>query len=459
MKLSDLTPEQWHSRLSQRRLREAQTISGWWQYYDGEQPLYYIAKILEEQSDRFPPLTINWCEKFVDSIDRRCVVEGFRLRGDDALSDVLWDVWQRNDLDEDQSENNVASLVTGVSYAMVGPDDDGKALVTIECPDSVTVEIDPRSRRVIAALKVWKSDPEQALEDMSELYLPGRIIPFESGRQASSERATGWMKGLEKVQTSPEVPVVPFMNRRRRNVGRSELRALKPIVDGANQTATNMLAGVEHHALPRKWALNVAEKNFKDKDGQPIPAWKIATGAVWINPFDEDNPGAPEPKIGQFAASDLRNFHETLSLLGRIGAGLCDLPPHEFGFGVADNPASADGINAAMEPFTRRVETVQVARGSAYEKTMRLAAAVEENDPAKMIHLETVWRDPSSPTKAAKGQTAVATYSAGISDLRQAREDYGYTRTQIDDMEKRERAADDRLLGTRQATVNAPVGD
>ena len=40
---------------------------------------------------------------------------------------------------------------------MVGPSDEG-ALITVEQPDSVAVEIDPRTRRVIAALKTWKSD-------------------------------------------------------------------------------------------------------------------------------------------------------------------------------------------------------------------------------------------------------------------------------------------------------------
>ena len=74
-----------------------------------------MAKILAEQHDRFPALTINWCELFVDWIDARCQVEGFRLTGQDATDDNLWEIWQRNDFDEDQSENNVASLVTGIS--------------------------------------------------------------------------------------------------------------------------------------------------------------------------------------------------------------------------------------------------------------------------------------------------------------------------------------------------------
>lgn len=437
-KLSDLKPEEWFTRLERRRIEAGPTIRSWWEYYDGEQPLYYVAKILEEQQDRFPALTINWCEKFIDAIDSRCVVEGFRILGSDEDDDALWEIWQRNELDEDQSENNLASLVTGVSYMMVGPGDDG-AVITVETPESVMVEIDPRTRKVIAALKRWRSDPQNALEDMAELWLPGRLISFEN-QKPTGETAQKWVAAAQRDQKSPEVPVVPFMNRRRKQQGRSELRALKPIVDAANQTATNMLAAVEHHAVPRKWALGISEENFKDKDGNQIPAWKIATGAVWVNPYDPDNPDA-DPKVGQFPASDLRNFHETVSLLARIGAGLCDLPPHEFGMGVADNPPGADGIAAAKESFVRRVERVHTARGNSYEKVMRLASAVEENDPAKLTRLETRWRDPSTPTEAAKAQAAAVRLSQGISDLRQAREDVGYTDTQIRNMEEREAEA------------------
>ena len=454
-KLSDRSDQEWFSRLNHRRLQQEQTIREWWEYYDGRQPLYYVARILEEQQDRFPALTINWCEKFVDWLDARCVVEGFRLSGQDVADDDLWEIWQRNDLDEDQSENNVAALVTGASYMIVGPGDDG-ALMTVESPDSVVVEIDPRTRRVIAALKTWSSDPLRgAPDDMAELFLPGKMLRYENGRVEGQERQQ-WMESARALQTSPEVPVVPFLNRRRRYQGRSELGSLRRIVDAANQTATNMLAGVEHHAVPRKYALQVREEDFRDESGEPLPAWKIATGAVWVNPFDPENPDA-KPEVGQFAASDLRNFHETLSLLGRIGAGLCDIAPHEFGFGVADNPASADGIEAAKESGVRRVERIHTARGAAYEKAMRLAAAVEGRDPSQMVRLETVWRDPSTPTQHAKVQAAATSYSNGLADLRQAREDAGYSDTQIKAMEEREREPDAveaeliRLAGERES--------
>lgn len=466
MKLSDLSDEQWFKRLSARRDAQAAAIKGWWQYYDGEQPLYYLLRILSEQDDRFGALTINWCEKFADSIDRRMYVEGFLLGGSDTPDDDLWAVWQRNDMAEFQSENNVASLVTGNSYMMVGPSDEG-ALVTVESPDSLAVEIDPLTRRVVAALKFYKSDAESTTDDRAVLHVPdgdsggSRLVEFEVGKPVNS-RKQAWMSSASRLQSSPTVPVVQFPNRQRQRVGRSELRSLKPVVDAANFTATSMMATVLHHAMPRMLAINVAESLFMNDDGSvDREAVKAATGALWIVPAETDEKGnvpdnAPKPDIKQLPASDLRNFHETLNTLARIGSGLCDLPPHTLGFGVSDNPASADGIRASEGDMVARVERHQVARGNGYERVMRLAMAVEGRDPAKASGLETVWRSAATPTQASKADAAVKTYGAGISDLRQARVDYGYSLTTIKAMEEREAdAASDPALASAVAELRA----
>lgn len=448
MKLSDLTPEQWYLRLNVKRMTQSPLHRGWWDYYDGVQPLYFIAKVLVEQDNRFPPLTINWCQKFVDWIDARTQVDGFRI-GEDATDDELWQIWKRNNLDVEQSENNVASLVTGYSYAMATPDDDGRALLTIETPDSCAVQLDPRTRREIAGLKVWKSDPDSAvLPDMAELHLPGVIYTIEDGEFVS-----------EKKQKSDTLGVVAFLNRRRYLRGHSELGALKPLVDAANQTATNMMAAIEHHAVPRKWAIGVDEESFLGEDGKPIPAWQIATGAVWLAPYDAKNPNA-NVSIGQFSATDLRNFHDTLTLIARIGAGLCDMAPHEFGMGVADNPASADGIEAAKESGVRRVERILASRAGGYERLMKIAASIEGRDPATLDGLTTVWRDPSTPTHQAKVAAAAQSFTTGLADLRQAREDAGYSGPQIEAMERREKASNPFALldPVTQAAVKAAAG-
>lgn len=451
MKLSDLSDEQWFQRLSARRMAQQAAIRGWWAYYDGEQPLYYLLRILADQDDRFGALTINWCEKFIDSVDQRCFVEGFTLNGADVPDAELWATWTRNDMAEYQSENNIASLVTDNSYVMVGPSDEG-ALITVESPDSMALEIDPRTRRTIGALKFYKEDSEATLDDRAVLQIPNyagdgaRLVEFEHGKPVGSTKQQ-WMTAAQRLQSSPEIPVVQFPNRQRQRVGRSELRSLRPLVDAANFTATSMMATVLHHAMPRMLAINVAETMFMNQDGSVNrEAVKNATGALWVIPAEVDDRGnvpdsAPVPDVKQLPASDMRNFHDTLNTLGRIGAGLCGLSPHTFGFGVSDNPASADGIRASENDLVARVERIQIARGNGYERVMRLAMAVEGRDPAQATGLETVWRNPATPTQAAKADAAVKTYGAGISDLHQSRIDYGYSATTIKAMEDREKTA------------------
>ena len=468
MKLSDLSDEEWFKRLSARRDREAADIRKWWQYYDGEQPLYYLLRILSEQDDRFGALTINWCEKFGDSIDRRMHVEGFVLGGRDTPDDDLWATWQRNDMAEYQSENNINSLVTGNSYVMVGPTKEG-ALITVESPDSMAVEVDPLTRRVIAALKFYKSDSESTTDNRAVLHVPtddaagSRLVEFEVGKPVGSTKQ-GWMSAARRLQSSPEVPVVQFPNRQRQRVGRSELRPLVSLVDAANFTATSMMASVLHHAMPRMLAINVAESLFMNQDGSVNhEAVKSATGALWIVPAETDEQGnvpenAPVPDVKQLPASELRNFHETLNTLGRIGAGLCDLAPHNLGFGIADNPASADGIRASEGDMVARVERHQIARGNGYERVMRLAMAVEGKDPASASGLETMWRSAATPTQASKADAAVKTFGSGISDLRQARLDYGYSLTTIEAMERREAAGQLQRMEAAAAPLARALG-
>lgn len=453
----NLTAEQWFTRLSRRRQNEQQTILDWWAYYEGVQPLYYVAKILEEQQDRFPALTINWPAVIADGISHRSRVEGFFLNGSDESDDELWGVWQDNDLDEFQDENHVASSVTGVSYMIAGPGDNGP-LLTVESPESVTIEVDPRTRRVVAALKVWKSDVESALEDQALLMLPNRMVEFENGKPVGEKRPK-WLPKATKLQTSPEVPVVPFLNRQRQRRGRSELTEIRPLVDAANQIATNMMAGVEHQAVPRKYALNVRREDFIDPNtGDPLPAWKIATGAVWAHPFNEENPEV-KPEVGQFSAADIRNFDTALSLIARCATGVYGLPPHRLGFNIGDNPAAADGIRASEVDWVARIETRQTAWGSSYERLMRLALAIMGRDPSAATRMETHWRPAHTPTLGAKADAATKAYTSGISDLRQARLDYGYSLTQVKAMEEREATAGDPTLERISRELLRPGND
>lgn len=432
MALSDLTDEQWFARLNARRVRQLIETVQLWEYYDNEQPLRYVAKIIEEQGDRFPPLKINWSALFVDVLEERIEMQGWRIAGAVSEDDDLTAIWEDNDLAEAQGEGNIASLVARQSYMMVGPGiDTDTPLVTMEYPDQVAVEIDPATGRTIAALKTWSSDTEAKTHDMATLYLPGRMVTFSSGEKAAQTTDLPWARTLEASQTSPLVPVVPTFNRRRRWQGFSELRDLIPLVDAVNQVATNMLAAIEHHALPRRWAVGLSEADFTDSDGKPLKAWQIATGAVWAIPRSEDDTGVvgeeAQPKVGQFTAADLQNFHGSIRTLALLASSLGGLDPRLLGVN-SENPASADAIRAAEARLIKRAERQQRGRSAPWRQTARIGLAVLERDPNTRI--EPIWRDPSTPTVSAMADAAQKKLAAGIIDVEQAQEDCGYSLAQ-----------------------------
>jgi hypothetical protein len=449
VKLSDLTDEQWFARLSGRRNANLQLIRERWAYYDNEQPMYHVARILSEQDNKFPPLTINWCRKYIRSIDGRSILEGFAYVGQDSLDEKMQQIMLRNELDLRHSLNNTATMVTGWSYAMAGKGSDG-ALVTIESPDSMAVERDPLTGEVRASLKFWSSDVESGTDDLAVMQLPdprggSRLITYELGKPVGESRLK-WMTGPSQRQASGLVPVVPFLNQERWGKPNTQMSDLIPIVDAANFTATSMMATILRHAMPRILAVNIESSMFLNADGTVNrEALKAATGEVWMVPAAEDEDGAlikkgdaPEVDIKQLPASDLRNFHETMNLLARIGAGLCDLTPVDLGFGVSDNPPSADSIDKSKDERLLGIERFNRQQGAGYERLMRYALAVEGEDVGKRL-IESKFRNVATPTKQSMAVAATGTLASGISDLYQARRDYGYTPTEIEAMEERER--------------------
>lgn len=437
MKLSDLTDRQWFMRLNHKRIADLRRQRHLWSYYDGEQPLFYVARIIQEQQNRFPALTVNWCALVADALEERLTIEGFRLADEDATDDDLEGMWQSNNLSAAQTEVHIAAMVTRTSYLMVGPGEGRYPLITTEYPDQVSVEVDPRSGRVIAALKVWREDENElgsTHADRAVLYLPGRMVEFEAVSPVASN-LNKWAAAADIRQQSQAVPVVPVTWRPRRGVGRTELAAIMPLADGINQTATNMMAGIEHHAVSRKYAIGMSEDEFVDEQGNQIPAWKIANGAVWAlkgETVEEDK----AIRVGQFTASDMTNYHNSIKQLAQLAGSLYGLPQQYMGY-FADNPASAEGIRASESRLIKRAERAQVVLEDPWETAMRLGMAIMGRDPADGDRIETVWREPSTPTRAQVADATVKLHAEGLVDTELGQELIGLSKGQIDGMRSR----------------------
>jgi len=399
-------------------------------YYEGKQPLRYMAPQLEQElGPRITQLVLNWPRLGVDAYESRLDVEGFRVAGEVQGSEDLWQIWRANDLDEISQQAHLEALITGRSFVIVGPGEDPKIpLISVEHPSQVAVMRDPGTRRVTAAIKSWADDDDVQnvtlyQPDVTRYYRKPKN-EFELQRQVDH----GW--GM--------VPVVPVVNRPRMLCpdGVSELADVVLIADAANKMATDMMVSAEFHAMPRRAWFGMSEEDFADEHGNPISVWSRIAGREWATEHTQDEAG-----VVQFAEADLRNFHESIKLLAQLASQVLALPPHYMGFATT-NPPSADAIRSAEAQLVKRCERKQTIFGGAWERVMQIAARIAGVEDGRDLRLlETVWRNPATPTVAQKADAAVKLYTSGISTLEQTREDVGYTPAQRQNMADEDRAA------------------
>ena len=413
-------------------------------YYEGEQPLSYLAPELQtEMDDRIRQVVVNWPQLVVDSLEERLDVEGFRFPEEAESDDELWRIWQANGLDSQSHQGHLDAFIVRRSYVIVGArEGDAKTpLITVESAMDVFAEHDPRTGGVTAAVKRWCEQHEgQSPVDYATLYLPDATSWWVK------DSAGAWVEDPERQRDDHElgeVPVVPLANRARlkKPGGVSELKAVIPLSDAACKIATDMMVSAEYHATPRRVAFGFGEEDFQDQQGRPLSAFSRIIGRVWATERRRGSGEDGGADVIQFPEAQLKNFHDTLNQLARLVASLAGLPPHFLGYST-ENPASADAIRSSESRLVKRAERRQRDWGEAWEQVMRLALRIRDGvwDP-RALSLETIWRDASTPTIAQKADAAVKLHVAKIVPLRQTREDMGYTQAQIKRMEEQDEEA------------------
>ncbi|GAA4852458.1 phage portal protein [Saccharopolyspora rosea] len=402
-------------------------------YYEGQQRLASMGLAIPPEM-RDLSVIVNWPGMFVDSIEHRMDVEGFRLAGQWRGDEQLWDWWQYNDLDEESSLAHLEALIHGRAYVCVGYNEDNPEipLITVESPRSMIVETDPRTRRVTAALRLYEPDPPRGIG--CTLYLPEVTL-------YASQVDGRWIETDRHEHRLGIVPVVALINRARVSdrQGRTEMKRIMGLTDAACRSLMNLQGAQELMATPQRYILGADESLFQDEHGNPVPTWQAYLAHILAIPE-----GGTEVKVGQFTAADLRNFTEVLNAYAHHVSALTGLPPHYLGL-ATDNPASADAIRSSEARLVKAVERKCRAAGGAWEQAMRIGLRITGGDPDALRRLETIWRDPATPTVAEKAD-AVQKLSGGqpLYDRETALEELGMSPERIRVV--MQRVADDPML-------------
>jgi hypothetical protein len=422
-------------------------------YYDGEQRVEQLGLAIPPDLRRFLTI-VAWPGTYSDAIEERIDLEGFRLPGASDADDELWAIWQANGLDEESQLAHLDALVRRRSFITVGAGDadtpDGPSvdgadsdrdtsipLITVESADEVAVELSPRTRRVSAAAKVYKDGTEK----FATLYLPDQTVWLERGNG-------GWQEVDRDPHALGVVPVVPLVNRPRlsRRGGRSALGRVIGLTDAAARALTNAQLATEVMAIPQRYVLGASKGDFVDKDGQVLTTWEAYFGAIWALKNGD-------AKVGQFTAADLSNFKTIVDHYASLVSGVTGLPMRYLGQ-LATNPPSAEGIRADESRLIKTCERFQRSAEGSWELAMRIARRIIDGKwNPELRQMETLWRDPATPTRAQAADAAVKLVQANILPVEAAWEDLGYSAGRREKL-RAMRAADQANDPVRQIAAN-----
>ena len=371
-------------------------------YYEGSQRLTHIGLAVPPELRKFETV-LNWCRTVVDSVSDRMRMKAFYLPGEDRASEALRESWDYNNLDSESIAHHQEMLILGRGFVSVGANEEDPEfpLIQVENPRELAVDIDHRHRRLRAAVRVMPSENDApGTPSNAVLYLPDSTMRLKrhQGRWVVEDRDD---HGLGRV------PLVMFLNRRRVGqwTGVSEMVDAIPLVDAAARSLTNLQLAGETHSVPQKYVLGMSKGDFVDADGKPIPAWEAYFNAIWAN----QNKDA---KVGQFAASDLSNFHNTVDHYASKLAGLYGLPARYVGI-TSVNPAAEGAIRAEEARLILNVEKKAALAGDGWGWVMGLVERFRTGEWVSGSRIKTDWFDAGTPTYAQRADALTKMYNSG----------------------------------------------
>jgi hypothetical protein len=399
-------------------------------YYRGQHDLAYATEKFENAfGSLFREFAMNLCPAVCDAVRDKLRITGFRRNAGTgsrnagtlartsaeheniATHTEVDHVWHRNRMQLRAGEVHREALVSGDAYAIVWPDDEGKAAIYPNRAANVSVTYDEdRPGRIIRAAKFWRTAD---MHTRLNLFYPDRIERYITAKPSEATlpdhrdfvpfvQSSSFSLSGSDHQTSPPaphaeactlnnpfgvVPVFHFANNADVGAfGRSELESAIPVQDGLNKSVLDMLVAMEYSAYRQRWASGI--EIDLDNEGNLIAPFKAGVDHLWVTQN-------PEARFGDFGTANLDQFLKVkdsfrVDMASVTGTPMYYLLPHTRGF------PSGEAILRAESRFIAKVRDRQFAFGQTWSDIMQFAARI---DGLGDLQLETEWEDPSQTTE------------------------------------------------------------
>lgn len=344
---------------------------------------------------------LGWPSKAVETLARRCRLEGFAVTGGEAFG--VPEMVERTKFLRRAHQGELSSLVHGVAFEVVTKGGDGEPPVMITHTSALngTGDWDDRLGRMTSFLSVAEWNKRGTQPEAWTLHLPGVIWTVRDGRAVKSEHV------LED-----RIPVEPLVYKPRldRPFGSSRIsRAVIYLTQSACRVVIRSEATADLYSAPGLLLMGLTVDQIADG------SWRQGIGNV-IGIPDADAGPADAPQLARATVERIQQASQEphiaqLRAWAQLFAGETSIPVSSLGISVDKaNPTSAESYAASREDLISEAEDATDEWGAAHRQTMLNAWALANGTadvPDDLLSLASKWRDVRNPSRAATADAFV----------------------------------------------------
>lgn len=444
----NLLLERLNDKVGRNRLRAA--------YYDMRHAPQLIGSVIPPQYWR-AGIVLGWSGKAVDTLARRCNLDGFVWPNGDLDGLGFAEVWEDNNLGSEVSQGTISSLIHSVAFVVntQGVGDEADSLIHFKDAMNATGEWNSRARRLNNLLSVTSRGRDGADKDK-----PTGLVLYLDGLTITAAKVDGKWAVTDRSEHSWGVPADPLVYKPRvgRPFGSSRIsRAVMSLQDQATRTAIRLEAHGDIYAIPDLWLFGADESIFKNADGTQRDAWQIVMGRVKGVPDDDEAaPGLERAKVERFDAASPEPHLAQLKQQAMLFSGETSIPLTSLGVSDQSNPTSADSYIASREDLIAEAEGATDDWRPGLRRAMIRGLAIKNNIAAEDIPqswatIDSKWRSPIYLSRAQQADAGVKQLTAvpWLAETELGLELLGLDEQQI------KRALADRRRSAGRATLDA----